>query len=105
MESCGFRDKAKELAKLNTVVVGVSTDSLADQEKFTQKEKLNFPLLSDEEKKIAKAYGVLRKTGRATRQTFIIDKEGTLRKIYTSVTPVNHPKDVVAFVKKELAEK
>jgi peroxiredoxin Q/BCP len=87
------------------VVVGVSTDTLDEQEKFTTKEKLKFPLLADEEKTVAKAYGVLGKTGRAARQTFIIDKEGKLRKIYTEVKPANHPKEVVEFVKKKLAEK
>lgn len=66
---------------------------------------MNFPLLGDESKEVAKAYGVLGKTGRAGRQTFIIDKDGNLRKIYSQVSPVNHPKDVVAYVKKELEGK
>jgi peroxiredoxin len=40
-------------------VVGISTDTLADQKDFTEKEKLNFPLLADSDKKVAKAYGAL----------------------------------------------
>src|ERR1700741_4152566 len=46
IESCGFRDKAEEFAKENTVVLGISTDTLDDQDKFTKKEKLSFPLLA-----------------------------------------------------------
>lgn len=66
VESCGFRDKAAELAKLNTVVIGISTDNVEDQMKFTDKEKLNFPLFADPEKKAAKTFGVLNeKSGRA----------------------------------------
>src|SRR5271155_5510725 len=75
IESCGFRDKADELAKLDTVIVGISTDNLEDQMKFTEKEKLNFPLFADPEKKAAKTFGVLNaKNGLAMRWTFIIDK-------------------------------
>ena len=90
---------------MDTVVVGVSTDSIKEQEEFTKKEKLNFPLIGDDKQEVAKAYNVLGKTGRAMRQTFIIDKEGKLRKIYTDVKPANHPKEVVEYIKKELAEK
>src|SRR5262249_51904300 len=45
IESCGFRDKAEQFAKLDTVVVGISTDTLDKQQQFTKKEKLNFPIL------------------------------------------------------------
>lgn len=100
IESCGFRDKAAELAKLNTVVIGISTDNLEDQMKFTEKEKLNFPLFADPEKKAAKTFGVLNaKNGLAMRWTFIIDKEGVVRKIYNEVTPLKHPEEVVEFIK------
>src|SRR5262249_39571579 len=44
VESCGFRDMADKFAKLDTVVIGISTDTLEDQKKFTDKESLNFPL-------------------------------------------------------------
>src|SRR5262249_30769855 len=49
VESCGFRDKVDELAKLDTVVIGISTDTIEDQKKFTDKENLNFPLYADTE--------------------------------------------------------
>ncbi len=99
IESCGFRDKAEELAKLNTVIIGISTDKVEEQQKFTDKEKLNFPLFADPEKKVTKAFGVLNTNGNAKRWTFIIDKEGVVRKIYTEVAPAKHPEEVVEFIK------
>ena len=52
IESCGFRDKVADFAKLDTVIVGISNDTLADQQKFTDKEKLTFPLLADTENRL-----------------------------------------------------
>jgi len=85
------------------VVVGISVDKLSDQQKFTDKEKLNFPLLADTEKKVTKAYGALNEQrGMANRYTFVIDKKGVLRKTYTKVTPKGHPDEVLKYVKDEL---
>jgi peroxiredoxin Q/BCP len=104
IESCGFRDRVEQFAKLNTVVVGISTDTLSAQEQFTKKEKLNFPILADPEKKVTAAYGALSDRGFANRYTFVIDKKGTLRKVYTKVGPAKHPDEVLDFVKEELAK-
>jgi peroxiredoxin Q/BCP len=85
------------------VVIGISTDKLADQQKFTDKEKLNFPLFADTDKKVTKAYGVLNeKRGMANRSTFVIDKKGVVRKIYAEVKPADHPKEVLKFIEEEL---
>src|SRR5204863_4993615 len=70
VESCGFRDKAEKFAALDTVAIGISTDTVADQQKFTDKFKLTTPLFADADKKVAKAYGVLNEKGRANRWTF-----------------------------------
>jgi peroxiredoxin Q/BCP len=104
IESCGFRDVADKLADLDTVVIGISTDNLADQQKFTDKEKLNFPLLADAGKEVTKAYGALGPSGYASRYTFVIDKQGTIRKVYTKVSPNSHPEEVVKFVKENLSK-
>jgi len=105
IESCGFRDITADLAKLDTVVIGISIDKLSDQQKFTDKESLNFPLLADSDGKITKEFGVMAGTRPVSqRVTFIIDKEGVIRKIYTKVTPKTHPKEVIDFVEKELAK-
>ena len=104
VESCGFRDVAADFAKLDTVVLGISTDDLAAQQQFTDKEKLNFPLLADPEKKLTRVFGALSERGFASRYTFVIDKTGTVRKVYTTVSPANHPAEVLEYVKTNLAK-
>lgn len=103
IESCGFRDKIKDFEKLDTVVIGISTDMLEDQVKFIDKENLNFPLLADKEKTVTKQFGVLNdKNGFANRWTFIIDKKGVVRKIYDKVDTAKHPDEVLEYVKENL---
>jgi len=105
IESCGFRDKVKEFAKVDTVIIGISTDDMDLQKKFTEKEKLNFPLFADADKKATKAYGALNeKSGMASRYTYVIDKKGVIRKIYTKVSPSDHPGEVLKFVEDELSK-
>jgi peroxiredoxin Q/BCP len=105
VESCGFRDLIDDFAKLDTVVIGISVDKLEDQQKFTEKEKLNFPLLADPEKKVTEAFGALSPRGFASRYTFVIDKNGVVRKVYTEgVQPKAHPAEVLAYVKENLAK-
>jgi peroxiredoxin Q/BCP len=81
------------------VIIGISVDTLALQQKFNDKEKLNFPLLADAEQKFAKTYGVF--TGKvAGRSTFVIDKQGNIAKIYNPVKAAGgHPEEVLEFVK------
>ncbi len=105
-ESCTYRDLNKEFAKLDTVIVGISTDKLDAQKQFTEKESLNFPLFADADKTIAKAYGVLNpERGFANRVTFVIDKKGIVRKIYTKVDPEKNPEEVRTWIKENLADK
>jgi peroxiredoxin Q/BCP len=105
IESCGFRDKVADFAKEDTVIIGVSTDPMKLQEQFTKKEKLTFPLFADADKKAAKAYGALNEQrGMANRYTYVIDKKGVVRKIYTKVSPSDHPAEVLKFVKDELSK-
>jgi peroxiredoxin Q/BCP len=87
---------------VETVIIGISTDTLELQQKFTDKEKLNFPLLADNEAKVAKAFGVL-KGKVAGRSTFIIDKKGTVKKVYDPVgNAKDHPEEVLKYVKENL---
>ena len=105
VESCGFRDVNEQFTKIDTVILGISTDNLDLQQQFTDKEKLNFPLLADPEKKLTKAFGALRPDGNmAQRYTYVIDKEGKVRKVYTTVSPQGHPEEVLKFVKENLAK-
>ncbi len=105
IESCGFRDKVEKFAELDTVIIGISTDNLEDQQKFTDKEKLNFPLFADADKKVAKTFGVLNERGFANRVSYVIDKKGVVRKIYSNVNATKHPEEVLIYVKENLAEK
>lgn len=103
IESCGFTKIEKELAALDAVAIGISTDKVEDQQKFTEKEKLTTPLFADPEKKVTQAYGALNpKNGLALRYTFVIDKKGIVRQIYTKVVPDRHPREVLAFIQENL---
>jgi peroxiredoxin Q/BCP len=105
-ESCKFRDLSREFAKLDTVVLGISTDKLEDQEKFTEKEGLNFPLLADSDKKMTEAFGVLNpQRGLAQRATFVIDKKGVVRKVYPAANADKNPQEVLDWVRENLSDK
>jgi peroxiredoxin Q/BCP len=71
---------------------------MSEQEKFTKKEHLNFPLFADEGKKAAEAYGVLSPKGYAKRVTFVIDRDGVIRKVYQVKEIGGHPREVLAFI-------
>ena len=101
VESCGFRDKAKDFPK-DVVLLGASIDDVIAQNAFIEKFKLPMPLLCDTDSKLIKELGVLNpKNSRAQRVTFVIDKEGKIAKIYTvgGKEIDAHPKDVLDFVK------
>jgi peroxiredoxin Q/BCP len=103
VESCGFTKISDQLAALDAVAIGISTDPVEDQQKFTEKEKLTTPLFADADKKTTKTYGVINpKNGRAKRVTFIIDKTGVIRKIYADVIPAKHPAEVLSYIKEHL---
>jgi peroxiredoxin Q/BCP len=105
VQACGIRDTQSEFAKLDTVVLGVSPDSLGKLQKFIDKYDLNFDLLADEDHAIAETYGVwaLKKfMGKEfmgiLRTSFIIDKEGRLRHIMEKVNTKTHDQDVLAIL-------
>lgn len=105
-EACGFRDEFKAIQETGAVLLGVSPDSVTSHQKFTAKFKLPFPLLADEDKAIANAYGVWgEKTfmGRTYmgvhRVTFLIDGNGRLKQIWPKVSPDKHAKEVLAALK------
>jgi peroxiredoxin Q/BCP len=105
IESCGFRDRIEKFAAQDTVIVGISNDDLGNQKKFTKKEKLSFPLLADTDKSVTKEYGAMSRLGFPSRYSFVIDKKGVLRKVYTKVNPATHPDEVLEYVKDELNKK
>lgn len=98
-EACSIRDGYGELEALGVEVLGVSTDGVKSHEGFRDKHSLNFPLLSDKDKQIIKAYGVESATGSARRETFLIDKSGIIRHIWTKVDTAGHADQIEKKVK------
>jgi peroxiredoxin Q/BCP len=99
-EACSFRDNLQPIRDLGAEIVGVSLDSVQSHDKFARKYGLKFPLISDKEKRIANAYGVLRDIGLSTnRVTFIIDTKGKIAKIFPKVDVTKHSEEVVAALK------
>lgn len=102
-EACDFRDSLTKIKRKKAVVLGVSRDSVARHEKFTDKYDLNFPLLADEDGEICKKYGVWQKKkfmGREfmgiVRSTFIIDEAGKVKKFFDKVKVKGHVDAVLA---------
>lgn len=101
-EACNFRDSWRDLAKMGVVVLGVSKDSVKSHKNFAQKYSLNFPILSDEDKKIVRSYKVLKKKkfmGReyvgVARMTYLVNPGGKIAKIYKKVNPLTHVSQII----------
>lgn len=102
-EACEFSANYDEFVANDTVIVGVSPDSVKSHSGFIVKQNLKHILLSDINKDVAKAYGVwqVRKNyGKEylgiVRTTFVIDKEGKIAKVYKSVKAAGHAAKVLA---------
>ena len=74
----GLQQSLSEFQKLNTAVLGISVDNKHSSAAFAEHLHLDFPLLSDFNKDVTTAYGVLREGGFAERALFVIDKDGTI---------------------------
>ena len=98
-EACSLRDGMSDLEKLGVQVLGVSTDSVKSHEGFKEKHGLNFPLLSDKSKDIIKSYGVVSDSGSAKRETFLVDKTGVIRYIWTKVNVAEHSGEIAEKIK------
>jgi len=106
-EACGFRDAMPSIQERGATVLGVSPDPVRSHERFRDKYGLNFPLLADEEHRVADAYGAWgtkklygREYEGILRSTFLIGEDGRIEKAYRKVRPADHAEEVVA----ELAE-
>jgi peroxiredoxin Q/BCP len=102
-EACSFRDQYQDFQGLGAEVVGVSSDSEASHQKFTQKHRLPFPLLADTSGQVRKLYEVPRALLGILpgRVTFVIDKEGVVRYIFNSM---NRAADHVAHARQVLID-
>lgn len=105
-ESCDFRDSMAAIKKTGAVILGVSLDGQASHRKFIKKFSLPFPLLSDEQKTVSNAYGVYKEKSMygkkywgIERSTFVIDTDGTLKRIFRKVKVDGHVDEVLAALK------
>lgn len=103
IEACTIRDQFKDFQKIDAVVLGVSTDSVASHKKFVSAYELPFTLLADEHKEVVGEYGVFGEKkfmGRSymgtSRVSFLIAPDGTIAKVYSKVKPENHAAEVIA---------
>jgi len=105
-ESCDFRDAITPIKKVGAIVLGVSFDGQESHQKFIKKFALPFTLLSDEDKAVAKAYGVYKEKSMygkkywgIERSTFVIDQAGKLKAIFRKVKVDGHVDEVLAALK------
>lgn len=105
-EACDFRDAAPDYQAAGVRVLGISPDSVASHRKFADKHGLPFTLLADPDKAVSQAYGVYKEKsfmGRIglgiERTTFLIDRDGIVRRVFPKVRVRGHVQDVLAAVK------
>lgn len=106
LESQTFRDYEKQFSDSNTVILGISRDTIKSHHNFKQKEQLNFELLSDEEEEVCNLYEVLKqknmygkKVWGIERSTFLIDPKGIVQNEWRKVKVEGHVEEVLAAVK------
>lgn len=110
VQACSLRDSKRKYSTKNTVILGVSPDSVERLVKFEEKEKLNFDLLADPDKKVIQKYGAWgpkkfmgKEFDGVLRTTFIIDKSGKLVHIMDKVATKTHHEDVLDWISKNLS--
>jgi peroxiredoxin Q/BCP len=101
-EACSFRDVYDDILDAGAVVIGISKDDISSHEKFKNKHKLPFYLLSDPNNSVIESYGAWQEKkmyGKTfmgiIRSTFIIDENGIIIKIYPKVKPDTHGEEVL----------
>lgn len=110
-EACNFRDSFTAFQDLGVQILGVSPDTVRKQAKFADKYTLPFPLLADEEHSVAELYGVWKEKNfmgkrymGVERSTFLIDKQGVIRNIYSKVSVTGHAEETLDAIRKIVSE-
>ncbi len=102
IEAHNFQRDIQKYEADNAVVVGVSVDSTDSHKEFCAKQGLTFKLLADPDKKVVSEYGSLRDNGMmALRNTFLINPDGKIVKVWTGVKPNPHSEEVLAALAEE----
>jgi peroxiredoxin Q/BCP len=99
LEAHNFQRDLASYEKRNATIVGVSVDDVDSHKGFCAKEGLTFKLLADTEHKVSSLYGSLREyqgTPVSARNTFIIDPDGKIARVFEAVKPASHSEEVLA---------
>lgn len=106
LEGQDFRDNIRKFSSRNTRILGVSRDKISSHEKFREKQKFPFDLLSDEDEKLCKLFDVIKEKNMygkkhmgIERSTFLIDETGKLRNEWRKVKVKGHVEEVLEAVK------
>ena len=104
-QACAFAQNYAQFAALNTVVIGISKDSVASHQKFAEKNGLPFILLSDPERLAIEAYDVWKEKKQygkvsmgVVRTTYVIDEHGCIEKIMPKVKPDTNAAEILAYL-------
>jgi peroxiredoxin Q/BCP len=100
-QACSLRDGFAAIQAAGAVILGVSADTALSHQAFAEKYHLPFSLLADPDRRIIRAYGVktIPLLGYASRVTFLIDRQGMVRKIITDTRTRDHDQQVLALLK------
>ena len=105
-EGQNFRDAKGKFTRQQTIIFGVSRDSIKSHENFKAKQKFNFDLISDADEKLCSQFNVIKeknmygkKVMGIERSTFLIDKKGVLREEWRKVKVDGHVDEVLARIK------
>jgi peroxiredoxin Q/BCP len=107
-QACSLRDHNADIKAKGAAILGVSTQDEASHRKFTEKYKLNFPLLADTDGAVGRAYGTIggpgllsklkSAAGMADRVTFVIDEKGRIAHVIARPDVANHAEEVLALL-------
>ncbi|MGB0925435.1 MAG: thioredoxin-dependent thiol peroxidase [Minisyncoccia bacterium] len=107
-ETVGFQNMKKDFENENTVIIGLSKDSIERHQKFCEKHDLDIILLSDTEGKVLEKYAVWteksmfgKKYMGISRESFLINETGRVIKHWKKVKPVSHPQEVLDYIKNQ----
>jgi len=98
IEAHNFQADQAKYDKMNAAIVGVSVDTVDSHQQFCTKENLTFKLLADEKHEVVNTYGSTQKFGGnevAARNTFLVDPQGVIRKVFLKVNPNPHSAEVL----------
>jgi len=102
VEVCGFRDLHSQFQSLGVSIAGCSRDTIGAHKRFIQSQSLPFPLLSDKDRAVARQWNLLvhktmygKPVTGTSRDTFLVDADGKVRRIMKKITPLGHAQEVL----------